>query len=313
MLEVGQNQGKSLLLEPGTLVTKVKQQTLHALECGALKSIPTQLEVIEDQGISFIVRIVANLVHKENYEKKHQKKLPKTGKEFNPFLPYESDLFVGNISDTHLFLLNKFNVVDYHLLIVTRAFEDQENLLNLADFIALWSGFAEFDGLAFYNGGEDAGASQKHKHLQLIPLFDDGENLSIPIESLIDSANFDDQVGTIPNLPFDHALGMLNFDHFPSSPLVFAVKTLELYYRLLERVKISGSDGFHGKQSHSYNFLMTKKWMLIVPRLIDDFQSIGVNALGFTGNLLVKNQEQMELLKKYGPLTILEKVSYPKP
>ena len=29
---------------------------------------------------------------------------------------------------------------------------------------------AEFDGLGFYNGGETAGASQPHKHLQIVPL-----------------------------------------------------------------------------------------------------------------------------------------------
>ncbi|NIO40609.1 MAG: phosphorylase, partial [Burkholderiales bacterium] len=38
----------------------------------------------------------------------------------NPFLPYGKDLFVSDISETHLALLNKFNVIDYHLLIVTR-------------------------------------------------------------------------------------------------------------------------------------------------------------------------------------------------
>ena len=39
-----------------------------------------------------------------------------------------------------------------------------------ADFDALARGLAAIDGLAFYNGGTVAGASQPHKHLQLVPV-----------------------------------------------------------------------------------------------------------------------------------------------
>ena len=53
---------------------------------------------------------------------------------------------------------------------MTRAFEEQTDLLNLEDFAALWFCLQEIDGLAFFNGGKIAGASQRHKHLQLIPL-----------------------------------------------------------------------------------------------------------------------------------------------
>jgi ATP adenylyltransferase len=44
-------------------------------------------------------------------------------------------------------------VVDHHILIVTRAFEDQDTWLTLADFEALAICMAEIDGLAFFNGG----------------------------------------------------------------------------------------------------------------------------------------------------------------
>ena len=52
------------------------------------------------------------------------------GKNFGVSYDYEVDLFVADISPTHVCILNKFNVVDYHLLIITRAFESQENLLS---------------------------------------------------------------------------------------------------------------------------------------------------------------------------------------
>ena len=42
----------------------------------------------------------------------------------NPFLPYDPALLVAPISPTHVALLNRFNVVDDHFLIVTRSFEE---------------------------------------------------------------------------------------------------------------------------------------------------------------------------------------------
>ncbi len=163
------SEGK-ILLKPGTLWTSVKEQTAQALRCGALLSIPTQFEFVEQDGVLFLVRILSNLNRKKAAKEKQEKQTADSGKEFNPFLPYEEDLFVADISDTHVCILNKFNVVDDHLLIITRAFEEQESLLTQEDFAALWACLADFDGLAFYNSGKIAGASQRHKHLQLVPL-----------------------------------------------------------------------------------------------------------------------------------------------
>ena len=158
-----------ILLEPGTLWTSIKTTTEQALNSGALKSIPTELEIVEQDGIKFMIRILANLNRKQADKEKQKQQIARTGKEFNPFLPYEQDLFVTDISPTHVCILNKFNVVDNHLLIITRIFEQQETLLTLEDFTAMWTCLGEFEGLVFYNGGKLAGASQPHKHLQIVP------------------------------------------------------------------------------------------------------------------------------------------------
>ncbi|HEY9871936.1 MAG TPA: hypothetical protein V6D12_00765, partial [Candidatus Obscuribacterales bacterium] len=115
-------------MEPGTLWDKVTKQTEFALSCGALHPIPTKCEILEQDGIRFLVRILSNLVRKDEAKQKQDKAPDTSGKDFNPFLPYEQDLFVADISDTHVCLLNKFNIVDHHLLIITREFEEQENL-----------------------------------------------------------------------------------------------------------------------------------------------------------------------------------------
>lgn len=51
--------------------------------------------------------------------------------------------------------------------------------------------------------------------------------------------------------------------------------------------------------------------MLLVQRQQEHYQSIPVNSLGFAGSLLVKNQDQLALLKTLGPMTILQNVACP--
>ena len=54
----------------------------------------------------------------------------------NPFLPHEEALFVCDLSPSHKLLLNKFNVVEHHSLVVTREFQAQTDPLNERDFDA---------------------------------------------------------------------------------------------------------------------------------------------------------------------------------
>ncbi|MBD2516828.1 phosphorylase [Nostoc sp. FACHB-973] len=291
-----------ILLKPGTLWTTVKERTEYALQCGALLSIPTEFEFVEQDGVRFLVRILSNLNRKKAAKEKQEKQSANSGEEFNPFLPYEEDLFVADISDTHVCILNKFNVVDYHLLIITRAFEEQETLLTLEDFTAMWACLADFDGLGFYNSGKIAGASQRHKHLQLVPLPLAPSGSQIPIEPLLREAQFQNSTATLPKLPFLHAFAPLN-PHWVESPFTGGEATLELYHTLLEAV------GLDATQLGAYNLLMTREWMLIVPRSQEHFHSISVNSLGFAGALLVRNAEEMQLLKDQTPMTILKSVA----
>lgn len=291
-----------LLLTPGTLWTSIQKTTAHALECGALLSIPTNFEFIRQDGVDFVVRKLANIERK-----KIAAKNTNSGQNFNPFLPYEQDLFVADISDSHVCILNKFNVVDYHLLIITRAFQEQESLLNLEDFVAMWACLNEFDGLVFYNAGKIAGASQRHKHLQLVPLPLVSSDVAIPMEKLLTSANFKASINTISALPFLHAFGFYQ-ESYTNLPMTAAAKTLKLYHHLLNQV---GLQAVNGKQSAPYNLLATREWMMIVPRVQEKFKSISVNSLGFAGSLLVTNEEQIEIIKSQGPMNILKTVGLP--
>lgn len=292
--------------EPGTLLAKVRAKTATALASGALRPIETQYEFVEQDEIRFLVRILANIGRKERAKEVQDITSEVLGKEINPFLPYDEELFVTNITNTHLCLLNKYNVVDNHILIVTRSFEEQDSWLTAEDFEALWICMAEIEGLAFYNGGTLAGASQRHKHLQLVPLPMAPDGSALPFDGLIQSAPFQGHHGSIPTLPYTHGVVRLSRDWLKAT--LPGKYLLDCYQKVMRGIGLNLQAPVPNKP---YNLLITQHWMLAVPRCQDSYQGIPVNSLGFAGSLLVKNAEQMALLKEMGPLTLLQQVACP--
>ena len=306
MAESTTNPNPKLLL-PGTLWAKTIQQTEFARECGALKSIETEYHLIQQQDISFIVRTLANITRKEQTSKKQHQQENKMGKRVDPFLPYEEDLFVGDLSSSHICLLNKFNVVDNHLLIVTRDFEEQTDLLNLQDFEALCRCLQEIDGLAFFNGGKTAGASQRHKHLQLLPLPFLPDVVNLPIEQAIANTTFKNSLGKLDSFSFRHGVAAWDLSA-QNSIKASAEVMLQKYHALLEYVGFK-IDPQTQQQPGSYNFLATGEWMAIIPRSRESFQNISINSLGFAGSLFVRDRHALETLQKLTPLKLLTEVT----
>ena len=291
-------------LVPGTLWPAIVRQTEHALSCGALRPIDTQQSVIDDCGVRFVVRQVSSLTRKEQDRERAQKLQTDKRPHPNPFLPYEPDLFVADISDTHLALLNKFNVIDHHLLIVTREFERQEALLDLADFEALMACMAEFDGIGFYNAGTEAGASQPHKHLQIVPLPPGDTDAAVPIESLLNAET------RILDLPFRHAFARFDTDELTHADA--AKRVLSRYRTLLEAAGVGTVEIDHATcHATPYNLLVTRRWIFLVPRSAERVEGVSVNALGFAGSLFVRDAEQLDVIERLGPMTILERVALP--
>ncbi|MGB5972357.1 MAG: phosphorylase [Nodosilinea sp.] len=289
-------------LSSGDLWSKIQQQTQYALGSGALQPVDTRYEFVEQGGMRFLVRILSSLTRKEKASLRQQGG-QQAGQPVNPFLPYDPDLFVANLSATHLCLLNKYNVVDHHILIVTRDFEDQDTWLTLADFDALATCMAEVDGLAFYNGGRLAGASQRHKHIQLVPPPLCPDRSPLPLAQVVadvDLEPYSSEPVRSPALPFHHAIVPLLEQPHPTG------KTLLAAYSIL--LNHLGTN-WEQPTATPYNLLVTRTWMVAIARQCDHYQSIPVNSLGFAGSLLVKNQEQLDLLKTLGPMTILEQVA----
>ncbi len=293
------------MFESGTLWDKIRAVTDRGLQSGGLQPIPTACRFVGDSGVRFLVRVVDNLT------RKHRGAQPSGGEgasRRNPFLPYDADLYVADASETHVCLLNKFNVVDHHLLIVTRRFEQQELALTLRDFDALCRCMAEYDGLGFYNSGTIAGASQPHKHLQFVPLPLVPEGPRMPIESLLPLEAPSTGVGQAPSLAFRHALVHLDSDVF-SQPTVAAARMLDAYQSLLQAIGIEWPSNEGQVVSTPYNLLITRQWMMAVPRTRESFESISFNSLAFAGALLVRRREEMEMLESFGPMNALRYVT----
>ena len=256
--------------------------------------------MVESEGVPFCVRVLTERARRAEAEYRRRKFV--SGSRSNPFLPYDDDLFIADLSTTHVCLLNKFAVFDSHLLIVTRHFESQDTALTLADLEAIWICLDQVGGLAFYNAGEVAGASQAHKHLQLVygPLFPGPE---IPIESLLPKTS-GDGVGPVPALPFPHAFARLGLPATTPPPTA-AAACLSIYRDMLEHLNLQQP----GANPRPYNLLFTRHWVLLVPRSRECFSTISVNALGFAGSLLVRNQEELQELRAAGPMVALQQVA----
>jgi ATP adenylyltransferase len=294
--------------EAGTLWEKVKGRTFQSIENGAIQTIPTHSEWVEQGGVNFLIRIVSHLDRKAQAKVEQQCSSLAGSTSQNPFLPYDPDLFVTDISDTHVCLLNKFNVLDHHILMVTRSFQEQESLLTLNDFEALLLCLKEYEGLAFYNAGEAAGASQRHKHLQMVPLPLTVEVTEVPIEPLLGMARFEAKMGVVPGLPFLHVVTRMKAQWIEA--LGDGAQDMFLQYLdMLRNVGLSdpGAEG-DMMRPRPYNLLVTRQWMFLVPRSTECFEGISVNALGFAGGFLVKDEAQLNLLKKNGPMTALQLV-----
>ncbi|MBL1209382.1 DUF4922 domain-containing protein [Geminocystis sp. GBBB08] len=287
-----------------SLWEKIELVTKEALIKKVLHPIPTHYQIIEEKGIQFIVRILENLDKKDKAKKKQKAKQKESNSNFNPFLPYEKDLFIADIHNHHVLILNKFNVVNHHLLIITREFESQDSILTFEDFTSLWTVLKQINGFGFYNGGKISGASQHHKHLQFIPYPLVKEIDTLPINNLILANKHEAQIITLTFFPYLQAIVFFE-DIKQKSASELGKMTLEYYYKLLNTLNIDIEDKIPSK---NYNLLITKDWMMIIPRSQEKFESISINSIGFAGALLVKNQAELELLLQHKPFKILTHV-----
>ncbi len=286
------------------LWSAVVATTSAARQSGALLTTATTEFLVPVDGLQFLVRLVAGLAHKPRTNTPR----PATG---NPFLPYDRELYVADVGPNHVCLLNKFNVVEHHALLVTREFEDQDTLLTLADFEAWCACLADYPSLGFYNGGRTAGASQPHKHMQLVPL---PLSPTHPAATLVDfyreQVRGDEQPRQLTQLPIRHRVAAVAASRWPSQPAA-ARHLWNVYGQMLCELGLCPSWPSPLPSCEPYNLLLTREWLLLVPRRQECFESLSLNALAFGGALLARTEEELRLIRAAGPWALWRAVGYP--
>jgi ATP adenylyltransferase len=280
-----------LLLEPGTLWERVVRQSRRSLESGDREPLSTELHEITDDGATFAVHVTAGR------DRKWSTTRAQKAAGVDPFMPpYDDELFVADVGEQHVAVLNKFNVLEHHLLLVTRAFESQQSLLHEADFSALWACMQEFDALAFYNSAPEAGASQLHKHLQVVSTAVVGqelESVDLPFrgKSFVSGSGY---AFAREKLPANLA----------AEPQRVGARLSDTYRGLLARLDLFSSDAPDAPDA-PYNLLLTRDCMVVIPRTRAGWQRSGVNAIGYAGSFLLHHPEDLAWLREVGPLQVL--------
>jgi ATP adenylyltransferase len=82
-------------------------------------------------------------------------------------------------------------------------------------------------------------------------------------------------------------------------------RAAELHTRYLELLAMVGIEA----SEQPYNMLLTSRWMMVVPRAVEHYAGVSVNALGFAGSLLVPDRERLDDLRRVGPMAVLEAVA----
>ncbi|KAI0762132.1 HIT-like protein [Trametes elegans] len=313
------------------ILAKVPDAFEKAREAGDLLFFPSTVHTHKEHDVEFEIRLCPALQNKPPLptpdfsadappaaEREQEKK------RLDPFAPpYVPSLFLGEMRDEeegaeYVILFNKYSVVPHHILMVTKEFQSQTSPLMPPDLVQayLFLLAAKKTGrkfFAFYNCGDQSGASQPHKHIQLLPIEDDGP----PVERLARKAKIehDDTPFAIPSLPYAHHVRRLPPSLQYASADALAQALTGAFLGLLDlAIATVRHAPAHPRGPPSYNVVLTLEHVHVVPRarethtLARTGEALSVNALGFAGMLLVKSERELEAVREEGVGTILRGV-----
>jgi len=297
------------------LLNQVINKIKIAKNSGELKTIQSEGRFLRDEdGIEFIVMVK----HPAVTASKPMNLTFYANKEiFDPFMPpYEPDLHISewksNKYPEYALLLNKFNVLNNHVLIVPTHFESQFSPLTPSCLHVMHEVVTEMDGFGFYNAGREAGPSQLHRHMQVVsrqnnifPFYDqitlNARNTNGPFS--IDKYRFQHSICQIPAVD-------------PSDSTIFHSYNLCLKQFCIPKApveKVVTSTPEHMKEEViPHNVLMGSTWIMVVPRTLAEYKDIPGNGLNFIGSFFVKNEESFQTVKNIGPMNVQIHLGKPK-
>ena len=222
------------------------------------------------------------------------KKINSYGPKHNPFNPWDKILEVDKIGTDHQLILNKYPVQKGHVLLITNTWRPQDGWLDINDWIAIQMVNNDTSGLWFFNSSPIAGASQPHRHFQLLRR--DHDEITCPREKWF----LDLEINNDQDSKLKKNIIVSKFNFLDNS-----INIYNLYLKLSRKIGL-GNPINDVKPRFPYNILITNKWIAIIKRKYDHVHGFSINGLGFAGYLLVTKKSNINYLKKYGPEKLLE-------
>jgi ATP adenylyltransferase len=258
----------------------------RALRQGAL--VPLETREISLEGLEpFRLRLLLS---------RPPRHLNAAGPRPNPFLPWERPLEVQRLDGGHVVILNKYPVQRAHLLLITREWQPQDGWLSSSDWRAVATVSGDTGGLWFFNSNASAGASQPHRHIQLLPRR--AGECSCPLAPLLRGQ----LQGKEASWPWAYRLSRRSEGE---------VGDLEAIYLRHCRELGLGETGVDGAPRHPYNLLFDDEWFMTVRRVREHCAGFSVNGLGFAGFLLCTERSDRDWLRDRGPWALLRAVAAP--
>ena len=272
------------------LLRKATEVTVAATASGALVPLDTSLTHLMGEGGSRF-----ELRHLLSATPKH---LRASGPKPNPFLPWDQRLEVDRIGDSHVVILNKYPVQTSHMLLITQDWQPQTGWLSMEDWQSLARIDATTTGLWFFNSGPDAGASQPHRHLQLLPRAA-GERICARDGWFRRCAQ--DATTSVQD-------PLLRSSRVAAISSTLTGETLQDLYLALAQDLGLGHPSTDDCPRGAYNLLLSRDWMAIVRRRREGIRGFSVNALGFAGSLLSTEASDRQWIQDSGPEALLQAV-----
>lgn len=218
----------------------------------------------------------------------------------NPFLPWEPELEVARLPPGHVLLLNKFPVQPGHVLVITDHWAPQAGWLTPKDWQAVARIAADTGGLWFFNSCAAAGASQPHRHLQLLPRHP-GETSCPLAERFLALLTTGSCESSADHFPWAFALSR-------RSDPVGHTDLQAIYSRHMKELLLGHPSG-DPQPRQPYNLLFDDQWFLTVRRCREHAAGFSINALGFAGYLLETEHSNRPWLERHGPWALLQAVA----
>lgn len=191
------------------------------------------------------------------------------------------------------------------LLLTMDSYRRQHELLDHEDMEAAWNLLCGLDKehFAFFNCTTTAGSSRSHKHLHVIPApgTSDGYSDGFRFFPDYDSGS---QTATPSFVYF-----LQRFEDLPQGLVKNSEQLMEIYLQLIQQTcEALNID----KPPYPHNLILTKRWMVMIPRQNKEFNGTTANAPGMLGSIYLSNQSQLDVWKKAGPARALAGLGLPR-